>query len=104
MKVRKIRLSEWDSAVILNDGRDTRNVRFGVTRLKKGMKVGLHTTGKNEEVIYVIEGNGRLLIEGGELKIEKGDAVYIPPETEHDVIGDSQDELLYVFFVATSGR
>ncbi len=41
----------------------TRGMRSGFVRLKPGATVGWHTTGKNEESLIILHGQGEALIE-----------------------------------------
>jgi len=73
-------------------------LRSGKVVLAEGENVGRHNTGGFEEVIIVLEGQGELLTAGGEkLGFEKDTALYIPPDTEHDVKNTGRGLLKYVY-------
>jgi mannose-6-phosphate isomerase-like protein (cupin superfamily) len=76
-------------------------MRSGFVRLKPGQTVGWHTTGKNEESLVILHGQGEALIDGQERRPFVAPAfVYIPPATRHNVANTGQQALDYVFVVA----
>ena len=63
--------------------------------------VGRHSTGQNEEILIVLEGNGEMhFSDGHSLPVVANHAVYCPPDTVHDVKNTGQVELRYVYVVA----
>lgn len=72
----------------------------GFVTLKPGESVGSHTTGKNEEIIIIIQGAGEIEAGGIKRPVTKGDIGYNPPETEHNVINNSDSVLKYIFVVS----
>ena len=52
-------------------------------------------------MLIILEGRGELLINGREkLNFEKDTALYIPPNTVHDVRNTGRDPLKYVFIAS----
>ena len=84
---------------ILND-KNSSKMHSGFVTLKPGQDVGEHTTGKNEELILVIEGTGEIEEGGVKRAVKKGDIGYNPPATVHNVINNSNDVLKYIFVVS----
>jgi glyoxylate utilization-related uncharacterized protein len=79
----------------------TTGMRSGFVRLKPGATVGWHTTGKNEEALVILHGQGEALIDGQARQPFMAPAlVYIPPSTRHNVANTSQEPLEYVYVVA----
>lgn len=72
----------------------------GFITLKPGEDVGKHTTGKNEELIVVVEGSGEIEAAGVKRAVKKGDIGYNPPQTEHNVINNSTEPMKYIFVVS----
>ncbi|MCX6164691.1 MAG: cupin domain-containing protein, partial [Ignavibacteriae bacterium] len=63
----------------------TRTMRSGMVTLKSGDNVGEHTTNNYEEMLVILNGKGEVEINKNEkLDIEKGQIVYIPPNTVHN--------------------
>jgi mannose-6-phosphate isomerase-like protein (cupin superfamily) len=77
------------------------SLRAGQVILQPGEDVGSHTTGHHEELVIVQEGEGHFDLRGRDrLKIRSGQCVYVPPNTEHDVINTSHNVLRYIYVVA----
>lgn len=79
---------------------EAKNLTFGIAVFAPGSKPGFHVHIKEEEVIYIIEGSGKLVFQGGqEIVLEPGTAVLIPPGVEHSIIaGDDKPlEMIAVF-------
>jgi hypothetical protein len=79
----------------------TTGMRSGFVRLKPGATVGWHTTGKNEEALVILRGQGEALIDGQAKQPFTAPAlVYIPPATRHNVANTGKELLEYVYVVA----
>jgi mannose-6-phosphate isomerase-like protein (cupin superfamily) len=79
----------------------TAGMRSGFVRLKPGATVGWHTTGKNEEALVILHGQGEALIDGQAGQPFMAPAfVYIPPATRHNVANTGKEPLEYVYVVA----
>lgn len=75
--------------------------RSGRVILMPGENVGCHSTEASEEILIILEGIGKLLLGvAEEVDIEKDSAVYIPPQTLHDVKNTGKEALRYVFITA----
>jgi quercetin dioxygenase-like cupin family protein len=76
-------------------------MRSGLVTLDVGEDVGSHTTGKNEEILVILDGQGWVESEGlGERSVASGQIAYIPPDTRHNVFNRSDRPLRYIFIVA----
>lgn len=76
-------------------------MRAGVVTLAPGKSVGKHSTKENEEIVVVLEGEGTMVFATGEsVAFKAGNAVYGPPQTEHDVTNTGKGTLRYIFIVA----
>ncbi len=79
----------------------TRGMRSGLVRLNPGATVGWHTTGKYEEALVIIRGQGEALIDGQPKQTFVAPAfAYIPPATRHNVSNTGKELLEYVYVVA----
>ena len=86
---------------LLSGPPETVTMRSGRVILAPGKSVGLHSTGENEEVLVILEGQGEMRIKGGViLKLSKSVIAYCPPRTEHDVFNTGAGDLRYVYVVA----
>ena len=86
---------------LLKGAPQTAGMRSGYVRLKPGETVGWHTTGKNEESLVILAGNGEARLEGQPAHPFSAPAlVYIPPATRHNVANTGKGVLEYVYLVA----
>lgn len=74
-------------------------LRSGLVILLPGSSVGKHNTEDYEEMVIVLEGQGEMLGAEGRIVINPMQAVYCPPNTEHDVINTGNTPLRYVYIV-----
>jgi mannose-6-phosphate isomerase-like protein (cupin superfamily) len=86
---------------ILKGAPQTTGMRSGFVRLQPGETVGWHTTGKNEEALVILHGEGKALIDGQPgLPFVAPALVYIPPATRHNVENTGKVPLEYEYVVA----
>jgi glyoxylate utilization-related uncharacterized protein len=86
---------------LLKGAPQTTGMRSGFVRLKPGATVGWHTTGKNEEALVILHGQGDALIDGQTKQSFTAPAlVYIPPSSRHNVENTGTELLEYVYVVA----
>ena len=73
--------------------------RSGCVILREGESIGEHSTDSAEELLIILNGKGELFIEKSEkLNFEKNAAIYIPPNTIHDIKNVGRGILKYIFF------
>jgi mannose-6-phosphate isomerase-like protein (cupin superfamily) len=76
-------------------------IRSGLVTLAPGKDVGWHSTEKYEEMLVVLNGEGKLLAKGyPDLEIACGKIAYNPPHTDHNIINTSSQPLRYIYIVA----
>jgi mannose-6-phosphate isomerase-like protein (cupin superfamily) len=63
---------------------------------------GPHLHHGYEECIYVLKGEGRTLTESGELAVEAGDVVLVPPEEKHVTRNTGKEPLVLLCFFPSS--
>lgn len=68
-------------------------------RLVPGASIGLHRHEGNCEMIYVLEGSGKMLYDGGEERLSAGDFHYCPDGHEHSFINDGDSDLVFIAVV-----
>jgi quercetin dioxygenase-like cupin family protein len=101
--VKVVKLDPGDSTdfVLLGGPPETGSMRSGLVTLAPGAAVGKHTTGKNEEMLVPLEGEGELRITGQPpIHIAPGLITYAPAHTEHNVVNTGTGRLRYIFIVA----
>jgi len=54
-------------------------------------------THEEEELCYILAGKGLILCEDGDVSVERGMAVYIPPGVKHGVLNNGDEDLTMVY-------
>jgi len=86
---------------LLGDSSKLKGLRSGYVVLKPNASVGLHNTGPNEEIIFIISGSGLVCYgKRNSVKVKKNLFVYIPPKTPHNVVNTGKDLLKYIYIAA----
>jgi mannose-6-phosphate isomerase-like protein (cupin superfamily) len=78
---------------------NTENLLLGITEIKSGNKTPVHKHEDSEEVIYVINGEGKIYFTDFENNIYPGSVTYIPKNKEHslEATGDGKLKLICIF-------
>ena len=71
----------------------------GRVYLKPGADCGLHNTGAQEEMLVFLAGKGQAVIEEKTFPVGAGKITYIPPNTAHNIVNNSNEPLSYIFCV-----
>ena len=88
---------------LLSGPPDTVSMRSGLITLQPQQTVGKHTTGHHEEMLVVLEGEGKMLFDDGtSIAFAANHVLYCPPETGHDVLNTGTGTLRYVYIVAST--
>ena len=78
---------------------ESRKIGFNVTVIPPGKKAfPYHAHRGNEEMFFILEGEGSVRINGETHRIRKGDFISLPPgrDSAHQIINDSQAPLRYL--------
>lgn len=87
--------------LLLSGPPETASMRSGLVTLAPGASIGRHDTGKNEEMLVPLDGEGELRIDGhAPVVIKPGLITYAPAHTAHDVTNTGAKPLRYIFIVA----
>lgn len=79
------------------------NFSIGTQTVAPGCMIREHTHDGNEEVIFVIEGEGFARIEGTEYPIKRGSAVFIGFNRKHHFINPGPEPLTFVWYFMPGG-
>ena len=80
---------------------DSVTMHSGKVVLQPDESIGEHSTGSNEELIVILQGEGRFLFENGtELILKSNTVAYCPPETIHNIKNTGSSPLHYIYIVA----
>ena len=74
----------------------TRNLTFGLAEFPSGTLAAPHTHETQEEIIYILAGEGAIITDGETVRLEPGLAVFIPPGLPHRIRADGQEPLKLV--------
>ncbi len=63
--------------------------------LKAGSSIGYHKHEGSCEIIFIIEGTGKLIDDGEEFEVRKGQVLYCPEGHSHSLISTTEDIVFY---------
>lgn len=69
------------------------NARVVFERIQAGSEFPRHRHLDATDVVYVVQGSGKILLSEKKLSVSSGDYVLVPPGIEHGVINDSEHDL-----------
>ena len=96
-KLVKLRSKEKYQRLISKD-LGSLGLKSGHVTLKPGENIGEHSTNEREEIIVILRGEGEAIIDKNKIfTIKANHALYIPPETGHDIKNSGDEDLEYVF-------
>ena len=79
------------------------NVEILWAKLAPGASVGMHTHKTNSEVIYVLSGTGKMLMDDTVEILSAGDCHYCPQGHSHSFINESEEDLVFLGVVPEHG-
>ncbi len=71
------------------------NNRIMQGRLIPGASIGLHTHASNSEIMYILQGSGKVLCDGEYSPVTVGDVHYCPKGHEHSLINCGDEDLIF---------
>ena len=81
----------------------TKNFSLGMTVLPPGSSSSPHIHEKEEEVWYVVWGRGEAKVGDEKIPIERDVAIYVPPNTSHQLINTGDESLKVLWFFTPPG-
>ena len=79
---------------------ESKALKVGRVVLSPGEEIEEHRTDKREELIIILRGTATLIKEGEQTQLKTGETHYIEPETKHNVVNNSDEELEYIYVVS----
>jgi len=73
-----------------------RNQSLAEATLRKGQSTRAHFHPKAEEIYYLLQGKGRMRIDGKEKEVGPGDAIAIPPGVPHKIFQEGSADLVFL--------
>lgn len=77
------------------------NNKIMLGTLEPGASIGYHSHDTDSEVIYLLEGEGKVLYDDGEEKLLAGQAHYCPMGHSHSLINSSDSPITFLAVVPT---
>ncbi len=77
------------------------NNKIMLGTLEPGASIGYHSHDTDSEVIYLLEGEGKVLYDDGEEKLLAGQAHYCPMGHSHSLINCSDSPITFLAVVPT---
>ena len=74
----------------------SRNLTVTWVDVPPGAEQRAHSHEESEQVYVVVRGRGRMTVAGDVEEVGEGDLVFIPPATEHGIVNDGSEPLVYV--------
>lgn len=72
---------------------DNNRIMYG--KLEPGASIGMHTHETNSEILYILQGRGKMIYDDTEEKLEAGICHYCPKGHSHSLINDRNDDLIF---------
>jgi mannose-6-phosphate isomerase-like protein (cupin superfamily) len=67
--------------------------------LAPGEEIGSEVHPETDQILFVLDGEGRAVVEGHERKVEENDVVFVPAGAEHNLVNTDDDEDLKIVTV-----
>ena len=83
-----------EKSVTFRTYQDEKN-KIVIGRLVPGASIGYHRHETNSETLYVLEGQGKMIVENGEERLQKGSCHYCPQGASHSLVNDSNEDLIF---------
>jgi len=71
--------------------------------IERGSAVPAHTHHDMEEIFYVQQGEGFMVIDGKEERISPGDCLIVPPGASHSLVNEKSDSLRFICYGVRAG-
>ncbi|WP_224244955.1 cupin domain-containing protein [Hyalangium gracile] len=91
------------ATLLLNASTGAKEASVTLLELNQGAAVPEHVHESSAEILYIEEGAAEMMVDGKKLRVEKGDAVYIPPGAKHSAQVVSQETFRAVQVYAGPG-
>ncbi len=77
----------------------TKNMWMGISQLEPNSRSNRHAHREQEEIFFVLQGEGQIAVGDGEFDVSEGSCVYVPVGEEHQLINGRSDQVLRVLSV-----
>ena len=88
--IKKTAKQNGDFRRVLATGKQSQLV---VMSIPAGEDIGSEVHKGTDQILFVVDGEGRAIVNGKSFEVEKNDAVFVPAGAEHNVINDGDEDL-----------
>jgi mannose-6-phosphate isomerase-like protein (cupin superfamily) len=74
----------------------SRNLTVTWVDVPPGAEQRAHSHSEAEQVYVIVRGRGQMQVAGDTEEVGAGDLVFIPPATQHGIVNDGTETLVYV--------
>ncbi len=74
----------------------SRNMTVTWVDVPPGAEQRAHSHPDAEQVYVIVRGHGRMSVAGDVEQVTEGDLVFIPPATQHGIVNDGSETLVYI--------
>jgi mannose-6-phosphate isomerase-like protein (cupin superfamily) len=74
----------------------SRNLTVTWVDVPPGAEQRAHSHEDAEQVYVIVRGRGRMTVAGDVEEVGEGDLVFIPPATQHGIVNDGSETLVYI--------
>jgi mannose-6-phosphate isomerase-like protein (cupin superfamily) len=78
-------------------------IGFGTQLVPPGCHVREHAHDRNEEIIYVLEGRGRAVIDGAEHPMVPGTTLFIGKNRRHMLVNEGEGDIRWIWLLVPNG-
>lgn len=68
-------------------------------KLEPGASIGLHKHETDSEIVYILQGKGRVLYDDGQEELKIGVCHYCPKGHSHSMMNDGTEDLIFLAIV-----
>lgn len=72
---------------------DKNKILYG--KLEPGCTIGYHIHDTSSEIIYILSGDGKVIVEDGEERLTSGDCHYCAKGQSHSLVNDGTEDLIF---------
>ena len=74
----------------------SRNLTVTWVDVPAGTEQRAHSHPDSEQVYVIVRGRGQMSVAGDVEEVTEGDLVFIPPATQHGIVNDGPETLVYI--------
>lgn len=88
----------WKKVIVKHDELDPRSklMMINLSKVPIGREHVTHSHGSMEEIFYITQGNGEVIVDKKVIKVRSGDRLIIPAKSMHSVRNTGKIELEYI--------